>query len=145
MIQNDAIWSKAGGLYFSPDVPDFLGDPQWREKMTPIPDGTFPRGGIIGWDAKAGVWVAVGQTGGWQGSHGRDIGLWTSKDLRTWSDQQVVIPVAEDESRSPDDWVEYYYMSGYRVGDVWLGMLILFHTDRGNPLMGTPDDRRTCG
>ncbi|MFV1968324.1 MAG: twin-arginine translocation signal domain-containing protein, partial [Pirellulaceae bacterium] len=95
---------KAGGLYFSPDVPDFLGDPQWREKMTPIPGGSMPRGGIIGWDAKDGVWVAVGQTAGWQGRRGRDIGRWTSKDLRSWSAQQVVLPVAADESRSLHDW-----------------------------------------
>jgi len=129
---------KAGGLYFSPDVPDFLGDPQWREKLTPVPDSGTPRGGILGWDAKDGVWVAVGQTNGWQSRRGRDIGRWTSKDLKSWSDQEVVLPVAADELRTSNDWVEYYYMSGYRVGGVWLGMLILFHTDRSNPLWGHP-------
>jgi len=129
---------KAGGLYFSPDVPDFLGDPQWREKLTPVPDGSTPRGGILGWDAKEGVWLATGQTSGWQGRRGRDIGRWTSEDLKSWSPQQVVLPVAADESRLHHDWVEYYHMSGYRVGDVWLGMLILFHTDRSDPLWGHP-------
>jgi len=129
---------KAGGLYYSPDVPDLVADPLWREKLTPIPDATVPRGGIIGWDAKDDVWVAIGQTSGWQGRRGRDIGRWTSKDLKSWSDQQVVLPVAQDERRSLHDWFEYYYMAGYRVGDVWLGMLILFHTDRSNPLWGHP-------
>lgn len=126
---------QAGGMYFAPEPPDVLGDPQWRERLTPEPY-TSPRGSVMGWDEGAGVWLATGQTSGWQGSgQGRIIGRWTSLDLVSWSDE-VVLPVAEDESREPGDWVEYYCMGGYRVGDLWLGLLHPYHTDRTNPLYG---------
>lgn len=127
----------AGGMYYASEVPDVVADPDWRGKLVPIPTASGPRGGIIGWDEKAGIWLAVGQSGGWQGSdQGRFIARWTSKDLISWSGQQIVLPIAEDETRKPDDWVEYYSMGGYRAGDVWLGLLHPYHTDRTNPLYG---------
>ena len=134
----------AGGLHFARDVPDVLGDADWRDKLTPIPDAKTPRGGIIGWDEEAQLWLAIGQSGGWQRSdQGRVIARWTSRDLKTWSDQEIVLPIADDESKKPDDWVEYYYMSAYRVGGLWLGSLILYHTDRSNRQYEHPTMRNT--
>ena len=133
-----------GGMHFAPEVPNVVADPKWREKLTPVPGAKTPRGGIIGWDEEAGIWLAIGQSGGWQGSdRGRIIARWTSKDMKSWSDQQIVLPIAADESREPHDCVEYYYMGGYRVGDAWLGMLILYHTDRSSPQYEHPTMRNT--
>lgn len=124
----------ADGLYFAAEMPDVVRDRAWHGKLAPIVGGKGPRGGIIGWDKDAGRWLAVGQSAGWQGSKlGRAIARWISTDLKSWSDQEIVLPVAGDESRRADDWIEYYHMGGYRVGDAWLGLLSIFHSDRSSP------------
>ena len=125
---------SADGFYFASEVPDISGDRQWRDRLSRVPGGTSPRGDIVGWDQNAGLWLAVAQSGGWQGSKiGRAIARWTSKDLKAWSDQEIVLPVAKDESRLPNNWIEYYHMGGYRVGDAWFGLLCIFNGDRSNP------------
>lgn len=134
----------SGGIRFGAEVPDVVADPDWRGKVILIPGARGPRGGIIGWDEQAKLWLAIGQSGGWQGSaQGRVIARWTSKDLKSWSGQEIVLPIAADESRKPDDSVEYYYMDGYRVGDAWLGLLIVYRTDRSSREYEHPTLRNT--
>ena len=133
--------------YFAADWPDFAGDPQWREKLTPITDGKAPPRGMMklcGFDHEADEWFAVHQDfiGGWLPRNGRDIARTASPDLREWSRPQLVLPVAEDERKEPDDWVEYMDIDAYRVGGpqagLWLGQLLVFHSDRSDPLYQAP-------
>jgi hypothetical protein len=61
---------------------------------------------------------------------GRNIARFTSPDLKEWSPEELVLPVADDESTDPADYIEYMDIRVHRVADVWLGQLIIFHSDR---------------
>ena len=135
------------GLYFAADVPDILNDPDWRSRLEII--WQAPRRGprsettrVSGFDARANLWFECVQSrlgGGWQGRGGRDIARYTSKDLINWSDEESVLPIADDELRQPDDWIEYMDMQVFRAGGVWLGQLVIFHGDRTSPQYQMPD------
>ena len=136
------------GLYFSADVPDIVGDENWRDKLTPIWEGPRrgPRGPsvrVAGYDAGESIWFDCTQSsfGSWRSRGGRDIARFTSADLDNWSAEELVLPVAEDESREPADWVEYMDMRADRVGDLWLGQLIIFHGDRTSSRYEMPTAR----
>jgi hypothetical protein len=53
-----------------------------------------------------------------------------------WSGPELVLPVADDESREPEHWTEYMDMQAYRVGGpkagLWLGQLVVFDSDRSS-------------
>jgi len=132
------------GLYLAADVPE-LQDPQWRKRMETIWEGPRrgPRGEAVraaGYDSREGVWFECNQSsfGDFKGRGGRDISRWTSTDLREWSQEELVLPIADDESRDPADWVEYMTLHVSRVGDFWLGFLVIFHGDRTNPQYEMP-------
>ena len=108
-------------MYFASDWPDVAGDPRWREKLTPAPGATLsPRGfrELAGFDEAAGEWFVVGQDviSNWLGAGGRDIARYHSPDLKHWSGPELVLPVASDEARQRDHWIEYMDLSAYRVG-----------------------------
>jgi hypothetical protein len=129
-------------MYFAGDWPDFANDPKWKEKLTPIPGGSLsPRGfaSVAGYDHQAKLWFAVSQDsiGRWKPRGGRDIARYTTPDLIRWSGPELVLPIASDESKTPTDTVEYMNLDPYRVGGqntgVWLGQLLIFHSDRSDP------------
>jgi hypothetical protein len=130
-------------LSYAADWPDFVGNPEWSAKLTPIPGGQFsPRGQLVGYDAAARLWFTVGQSrfGTWRERGGRDISRCTSPDLVHWTEPELVLPVAGDEAKERTDWVEYMEMVAYRAGDAWLGQLVIFHGDRSNPQYQMPGD-----
>lgn len=128
-------------LWYAADWPDFARDPDWRSKLTPIEGADLsPRGFklLAGFDHPTKQWFAVSQDtlGNWMPRGGRDIARFTSPDLKSWKGPELVLPVAPDESKQPDDTVEYMDLMAYRVGGprsgVWLGQLCVFHSDRSN-------------
>ena len=139
-------------MYFAADWPDFVGDRDWKRKLTPIRGGNLsPRGfrTLCGWDHAERAWFATAQDHlhNWIPRGGRDIARMFSPDLVTWKGGQLVLSVAKDESRTPRDWVEYMDLNAYRVGGpksgAWLGQLNVFHSDRSNSqykMPGRKDD-----
>ena len=135
-------------MYFASDWPN-IGDPHWKEKLTPIPNATIsPRGEgfptITGYDHAAGEWFMTCQDsiGNWLKRGGRDIARYSSSDLITWTGPQNVLPVADDEPKRPEDWVEYMDLWSHRIGGpktgAWLGQLWIFHSDRSDLQYETP-------
>ena len=130
-----------GGLYFSDSVPDLIGDPQWRKRLQPVWEAARggPRGPtlrVAGYDANEQIWFECTQAtiSKWLKRKGRNIARFTSPDLVEWSDEELVLPVPADESDDPADYVEYMDMRVIRAADLWLGQLIIFHSDRTSPL-----------
>jgi hypothetical protein len=128
-------------MYFASDWPDFANDPNWKDKMTPIAGGSLsPRGfaSVAGYDDEARTWFAVSQDtlGRWIPRGGRDIARYTSPDLVKWTGPELVLPVPADESKTPADTIEYMNLDPYRVGGprsgLWLGQLLVFHSDRSD-------------
>ena len=99
-----------------------------------------PRGfsSVAGYDQDAGLWFAVSQDtlGHWIPRGGRDIARYSSSDLVRWTGPELVLPVSADESKTSTDTVEYMNLDPYRVGStktgVWLGQLLVFHSDRSD-------------
>jgi hypothetical protein len=130
------VWQP---LSYAASLPDFVGDPQWGARLTPIPGGQLPpRGALVGYDHQAKLWFAVGQDrfGSWRARNGRDIARCTSPDLVHWEGPKLVLPIAADEAKRRDDYVEYMDLVAYRVGGprsgAWLGQLVIFRGDRSN-------------
>ena len=100
-----------------------------------------PRGfkSLAGYDAEAGEWFAVSQDtiSNWLPRGGRDIARFASRDLVDWSDGELALGVADDESRTAEDWIEYMNLDACRLGGprsgLWLGQVQLFHSDRTSP------------
>jgi hypothetical protein len=134
-------------LCFAPDWPDFANDPQWQKKLIPLQGADIsPRGfrTMAGYDHAAREWFAVSQDtlGNWMPRGGRDVARFSSPDLAKWVGPQLVLPVASDEHKRPDDHVEYMDLMSYRIGGeesgVWLGQLLIFHGDRSDPQFQMP-------
>jgi hypothetical protein len=128
-------------MYYAADWPGFAGDPRWRERLTPLPGANLsPRGfkALSGYDHRQQLWFVVGQDtiANWRPRGGRDIARFTSPDLVAWQGPELVLAVADDEARTATDWVEYMDMTAYRVGGpksgLWLGQLVVFHSDRSS-------------
>jgi hypothetical protein len=137
-----------GGLYFAADVPDIVGNRSWRQGLEAVWEDARrgPRGDdviVAGFDEASGAWLKFDQSsfGDFQRRGGRDISRWTSLDLKEWSAEELVLPIASDESRVAKDFVEYMTMEVHRVGDIWLGLLNIFHGDRTDPQGEMPTQR----
>src|SRR6185503_8733609 len=97
-----------------------------------------------GYDHKAGEWFSVSQDslGNWLKRNGRDIARYSTKDLVKWEGPQLVLPILDDESRDPKDYIEYMDLAAYRLGGTqsgaWLGQLVIFHGDRSDPQFMMP-------
>ena len=136
------------GQCYADDWPDVVHDQHWKEKLTPIPGfNGWPRGSLVGYDPRAAVWMTLGQDQipRWISRGGRDIIRCTSSDMKRWSQPELVLPVADDEPRQSRDWVEYMEMAASWLGGpktgVWLGQLVVFHSDRSNPEFEMPTIR----
>jgi hypothetical protein len=138
----------ASGLYFASEVPEVARDPLWRQGLQAIWEGKRrgPRGPAVrvaGFDERGKVWVEHAQCsfGNIVRLGGRCISRWTSPDLRDWSAEELVVPIAADEARAPEDWVEYMDIQVNRLHDYWLGQLIIFHGDRRDSQYEMPTRR----
>ena len=137
------------GLYFAAEIPDFIGDPDWRSRLTPVWEGPRrgPRGEathVAGYSRADDEWFVCTQSrfGAWAGEDvGRTISRFSSEDLIHWSDEQPVLKPRPDEPRTPEDWVEYMDISASRAGAAWIGQLVIFHSDRSSVQYQMPDPR----
>ena len=122
---------QPGPLCFAAEFPDFAGDPDWRSKLTPV-DGTLsPRGfgNFAGWDEIHGEWIAFMQGSKPRWFPSRDIARHWSRDLKTWQARGVIYPDALDP-HTLERYDECMEITVVRQGDVWLGFMAVFHSDR---------------
>lgn len=137
------------GLYFAADIPDFIGDPEWRRRMTAVWEGPRrgPRGEathVAGYSRADKEWFVCTQSrfGAWAGADvGRTISRFASRDLMQWSNEELVLKPLPDEPRTPQDWVEYMDINAFRAGSAWIGQLVIFHSDRSSEQYQMPDPR----
>ena len=141
---DDPFAKPVGGqLCFAADWPDIT-DPNWKQKLTPVVGGKLsPRGlgfpMVTGFDHQTNEWFMTCQDviGSWVKRNGRDIARCATPDLVNWTGPTPILQVADDESRKPEDYVEYMDLWSHRVGGTktgaWLGQLWIFHSDRSSP------------
>lgn len=122
-----------GRSYFAPELPDFLNDPKWRDKLVPA-DGTFsPRGNTLSfWDAEHDEWVAIVQNAVPHWLPTREIARFASPDLKHWTSDIVLTPDSADPQR-PDYFDEPMELMPFCENGVVMGLLSWFHSDRSSP------------
>jgi hypothetical protein len=126
-------WRYMPRGYFAAELPDFLHDPAWREKLVDSGGDFNPRRNQIHfWDEIHQEWVAMDQgvVPHWLPS--REIARFGSKDLVNWRSHAAVYPDALD----PHSLQQYDEPMGlvpfYADGNL-LGLLSWFHSDRTDP------------
>ncbi|MBL9216324.1 MAG: hypothetical protein JNG83_12675, partial [Opitutaceae bacterium] len=125
--------SLGGQTYFTAEVPDFIGDPDWRTKLTKA-DGTFSsRGGILSfWDADSREWVAMVQNTMPRWLPSRQIARFSSPDLKVWRSEIALLPDPADPHR-PDAYDEPMGLVAFVDEGITFGILSWFHSDRTGP------------
>jgi hypothetical protein len=125
--------SYNGKGYFTREVPDFLKDPNWTNKLVAC-GGTFsPRGKALDfWDDLNGEWVGIVQNAVPHWLPTREIARFGSKDLVKWTSEIVLTP------DSSDPHLIHYFdepmgMTPFCSEGVVFGLLSWFHSDRTNP------------
>jgi hypothetical protein len=129
-----------GPLCFAPDFPDFVNDPSWCEKLTPIENGRpSPRGflNIAGYDELHNEWFGLmqGVRGHWIPS--RDMARWSTPDFVNWTARPSLFPSPEDP-HTLERYDEFMEIDVSRHEGFWLGFMVVFHSDRSNPQYGIP-------
>jgi hypothetical protein len=131
-----ASWSEQPDGYFASELPDFVGDSRWREKLSRC-DGEFnPRRKLLQfWDDKNEEWVAMDQgvTPHWLPS--REIARFSSKDLNKWESMAALYPDSLDPS-DPGYYDEPMTLTPFFSEGVVFGLLSWFHSDRTYPWGG---------
>lgn len=130
----------AGRAYFCREVPDFLNDPNWQEKLIPTNSPLSPRGNALHyWDSVNEEWVAIVQCvyPNWLPS--RDIARYASKDLKNWTAATVLYPDAEDP-HAIEQFEEPMFLTPYCAEGVVFGLLTWFFSDRLHPASGPRTD-----
>ena len=130
-----------GKAYFAAEIPDFIHDPGWQNKLVPT-GGTFsPRGDLLHfWDAAHEEWVTMMQNAVPHWLPTREIARFSSKDLKQWYSEIVLTPDPADSHR-PDCYDESGGIIPFYTEGVVLGMLAWLHTDRTTPDGGPVMDR----
>jgi hypothetical protein len=125
--------SYKGKAYFSPEIPDFLRDPNWVSKLVEA-GGTFsPRGAALDfWDDQHEEWVGIAQNAVPHWMPAREIARFTSKDLVRWTSDIVLCPDPADP-HVIHDYQEPMSMLPFFTDSVVLGLLSWFHSDRRSP------------
>ncbi len=116
--------------YFSPKIPDFQNDPQWREKLTPVGSPLSPRRHMVNfWDDAHKEWVSLDQgvVGHWIPS--REIARFASPDLKKWKTEAVLYPDADDQ-HTAECYDEPMTLHPYYSDGLVFGLLSWFHSDR---------------
>ncbi len=138
--ERQAFNQNHGPLYFSSDFPDFVNNPDWRDSLTLIKDGTMsPRGflNLAGYDELHGEWFSMmqGVRGHWLPS--RDIARWSTPDFIHWKACPSLYPAPEDP-HSLERYDEFVEIDVIRLEGLWLGFIAILHSDRTNPDYGLP-------
>ena len=127
------VVSYNGKGYFASEVPDFLKNANWTNKLTSC-GGTFsPRGKALDyWDDLHGEWVGIVQNAVPHWLPTREIARFASKDLAQWTSDIVLTPDPADPHL-----INYYDepmgLSPFWAEGVVFGLLSWFHSDRTNP------------
>jgi len=131
-------WSEAPEGYFAPEIPDFLGDADWRDKPEPCGGSFNPRRRLLHfWDGIHNEWVAMDQgvLPNWLPS--REIARFSSKDLKSWESGAVLYPDSGDPN-DPESFDEPMSLTPFCAEGLVFGLLSWFHSDRTYP-GGGPD------
>ncbi len=126
-------WKYSPNGYFAGELPNFLNDPDWQKRLIDSGGSFDPRRHLLHfYDSLNDEWVAIeqGATGGWLPS--REIARFASKDLVHWYSQAVLYPDTDDPHR-PDCYDEPMSLQPFCCGQVALGLLSWFHSDRTHP------------
>jgi len=125
--------SLDGRVYFAAELPDFINDPRWRDKLVPI-DGNFsPRAGTLSfWDAQHNEWAAMVQNAVPHWLPTREIARFASPDLKHWTSDIAITPDSLDPQLA-DHFDEPMEMMPYCQDGIVLGLLSWFHGDRSTP------------
>ncbi|MBL9216326.1 MAG: hypothetical protein JNG83_12685, partial [Opitutaceae bacterium] len=135
-----------GKAYFAAELPDFIGNPQWRDGLTPA-QGTFSTrwNKLSFWDPLHEEWVAIVQNAIPHWLPGREIARFASKDLRTWRSEIVLAADPADPHR-PDYYDEPMMLFPFASDGLVFGLLSWIHTDRtmpdGGPVLDRPADQQ---
>ncbi len=128
-----AAWTHAPRGYFAPELPDFLRDAKWREKLIDSGGSFDPRRHVLHfWDHGHQEWVAMeqGVVGHWIPS--REIARFASKDLINWTSQAALYPDCADP-HAPQRYDEPMSLTPFCAEGVVFGLLSWFHSDRSHP------------
>ncbi|HJN15724.1 MAG TPA: hypothetical protein QGH10_09550, partial [Armatimonadota bacterium] len=139
-----ATWEHSPQGYFAKELPDFLGDPDWREKLVSADSEFNPRRRMLHYyDDIHDEWVAIDQgvTPSWMPS--REVARFASKDLINWHSEAALYPDADDP-HLPHQYDEPMMLMPFCAEGVVMGLLSWFHSDRttgesGGILTPTPD------
>jgi len=137
-------WKQSPRGYFAPEIPDFLNDPDWKEKLIDSGGNFNPRRNLLHFrDDIHDEWVAMeqGVVPHWLPS--REIARFSSKDLIRWKSESVLYPDASDP-HLPHYYDEPMSLTPFCAEGVVFGLLSWFHSDRtcpdGGPnLVSTPE------
>lgn len=124
---------KAKRRYFAREIPDFLHDPAWREKLIDSGSELDPRRhNLHFWDDIHEEWVSMeqGVIGHWLPS--REIARFASKDLVGWTSDSVLYPDCADP-HLPQYYDEPMDMTPFCAEGIVFGLLSWFHGDRTHP------------
>ncbi|MBI2194651.1 MAG: hypothetical protein HYU36_21950 [Planctomycetes bacterium] len=139
-----ANWRNAPRGYFAREMPDFLHDTQWKDRLLDSGGNFDPRRHVLHfWDDLHGEWVAMSQgvIPHWLPS--REVARFASKDLVHWTSQGVLYPDSAD-SHVQDRYDEPMGLTAFHAEGVAFGLLSWFHSDRSHPdagphLQATPE------
>ncbi len=125
--------SYNGRAYFASDVPDFLNDPNWTNKLVDSGGRFSPRGNALHfWDDLHAEWVGIVQNAVPHWLPTREIARFASKDLIHWTSDIVLAPDPADPHT-----LQYYdepmEMLPFCAEGVVFGLLSWFHSDRMHP------------
>jgi hypothetical protein len=125
--------SYKGKAYFSPEIPDFVHDPNWTNKLVDA-GGTFsPRGSALDfWDAQHEEWVGIAQNAVPHWIPTREIARFASKDLVHWKSDIALAPDPEDPHLT-GHYEEPMSMLPFHAEGVVFGLLSWFDGDRTHP------------
>ena len=128
-----AGWRHAPRGYFGQEIPDFLNDPHWREKLVDSGSTFDPRRCMVHfWDDVDQKWVSMeqGVVGHWLPS--REVARFASKDLIHWTSESVLYPDAAD-AHERHCYDEAHALVPFCAEGVVFGLLDWFHSDRTHP------------
>ncbi|MFH1567890.1 MAG: hypothetical protein ABIL09_07795 [Gemmatimonadota bacterium] len=131
-----ASWEESPRGYFAAGVPDFLGDPAWREGLQDSGGSFDPRRHLLHfWDRIHQEWVAMeqGVVPHWLPT--REVGRFASRDLVRWTSEAVLYPDPED-AHQPQRYDEPMSLTPFCGEGLVFGLLSWFHSDRDHPDAG---------
>lgn len=126
-------WQYSPHGYFASELPDFLNDPDWRDKLLDSGGNFNPRRNMVHfWDDIHNEWAAIeqGAVGHWLPS--RDVARMASKDLINWTSEVALYPDAADP-HTPQCYDEPMSLTPFCADGAVLGLLSWFHSDRSHP------------